>query len=115
MSNLKKKTRKSRTKHNSRTKRNRARGRTPPVSPNVPVSCSICDKSVPRNKTLIPMLCLKEHGDRAHRICKECWWDTFAKEDAPHGCPGCIRNLPLPPAVKGTRKPISEEIFVISD
>lgn len=113
MSKFKKKSRKNRNSRKNRT--NKARGRTPPVSPNVPVSCSMCDKSVPRNKTLVPALCLKEHGDRAHRICKECWWNTFAKEDAPHGCPGCMRNLPLPPTVKGTRKPKSEEIFVISD
>jgi len=37
------------------------------------------------------------------------------KKMPPHGCPGCIRGLPLPPPVKGTRNPISEEIFVISD
>jgi hypothetical protein len=112
MKKLKNKTLKRRKSRKSRT---RARGRTPPVSPNVPVTCSMCDKSVPRNKTLVPALCLKEHGDRAHRICHNCWWNTFAKENAPHGCPGCIKGLPLPPTIKGTRKPTTEEIFVISD
>ena len=109
------KSKKRMRKKSRRSRTNKARGRTPPVSPNVPVSCSMCNSSFPRNETLVPARCLKEHGDRAHRICQECWWNTFAKEDAPHGCPGCIHNLPLPPPVKGTRKPISEEIFVISD
>ena len=107
------KTHKHRKGRKNRT--NRARGRTPPVSPNVPVSCSMCDKSVSRNESLVPARCLKTHGDRAHRICQQCWWNTFAKEDVPHECPGCTRGLPLPPRVKGQRAPISEEIFVISD
>ena len=109
----KKKSRKHRKKNRRHT--SKARGRTPPVSPNIPVNCSMCDKTVVRNKTLVPARCLKEHGDRAHRICQDCWWNTFAKEDAPHGCPGCIKGLPLPPPVKATRKPTIEEIFVISD
>lgn len=113
MSKLKKKTRKNRKSHKNRT--SKGGGRTPTISPTGLVSCSICEHSFPRNETLVPARCLKEHGERAHRICKKCWWNKFAREDAPHGCPGCIRGLPLTPRVKSTRKPTSEEIFVISD
>ena len=110
----KKKSRKHRKSHRRHT--NKARGRTPPASsPTGLVNCCMCNQPFSRNETLVPARCLKEHGDRAHRICQECWWNTFAKEDAPHGCPGCIHNIPLPPALKSTRKPTTEEIFVISD
>ena len=108
----KKKSRKIRS-HKNHT--NKARGRTPPASPTSLVNCAMCNQMFSRNETLVPVQCLKEHGNRAHRICQDCWWNTFAKEDAPHGCPGCIKGLPLPPAIKGTRKPTTEEIFVISD
>jgi hypothetical protein len=86
-----------------------------PVCPNIPVSCSICDKLFDRDKSLIPVLCLKEHGIRAHRICQECWWNTFAKEDAPHGCPGCKRALPLTRRVKDITNTTGNEVFVILD
>jgi hypothetical protein len=62
------------------------------------VICSMCEKNVTKDKTLIPRECLMKHGMSAHRICKDCWWDTeagFAREDASHKCPGCIKGLPL--------------------
>jgi hypothetical protein len=62
------------------------------------VRCVICDREVSIGDTLVPMSCLKRHGKRAHRICNDCWWDPvrgFARENVPHGCPGCKRGLPL--------------------
>ena len=94
----------------------KARG-TSPISPNTNIHCCICDREFPRNEMLIPAACLKKHKERAHRICKDCWWEPqmgFAREDAEHGCPGCKKGLPLNPPIK-TRKPESEEIIVISD
>lgn len=120
------KSRKNRTRrHYPRYKRSfsavKARGLTP-ISPlstsaiaNVP--CSMCDREFPRNEMMIPVRCLQQHGERAHRICQDCWWDPqmgFAREDAPHGCPGCKRGLPLNPLIK-SKKPTTDEIIVISD
>jgi hypothetical protein len=62
---------------------------------NQEVTCAICGKQVHKKDTLIPRVCLNENGGRAHRICKDCWWDTFAKEGEPHNCPGCEKGLPL--------------------
>lgn len=59
------------------------------------VTCAICGEQVHKKDTLIPRVCLNENGGRAHRICKDCWWDTFAKEGEPHNCPGCEKGLPL--------------------
>lgn len=65
---------------------------------NETVNCCMCGREVNINDTLVPSKCLQINGKRAHRICSECWWnpDTgFARENAPHGCPGCAKNLPL--------------------
>jgi hypothetical protein len=62
------------------------------------VNCCMCEKKVNMNDTLIPRECLNKYGQRAHRICSECWWnpDTgFAREGIKHSCPGCVKNLPL--------------------
>ena len=94
----------------------KARGLTP-VSPNVPVSCCVCEGTFPRDDTLVPARCLKENRERAHRICQDCWWDPetgFARENAPHGCPGCIKNFPLTAPLKRVIPKI-EDIIVISD
>ena len=59
------------------------------------MKCCMCEKSSP---SLKPSACLVKHGDRAHRICKECWWDPdtgFAREGASHECPGCKKGLSL--------------------
>ena len=61
-------------------------------------NCCMCEKNVDIKNTLVPRVCLQKYGKRAHRICSECWWNPvtgFAREDAPHGCPGCIKHLPL--------------------
>jgi len=84
------------------------------LSPKDNLPCSMCDRQFPRESMFIPLSCLKKNQDRAHRICEDCWWDPkmgFAREDAPHDCPGCKRHLPLNPPIKS--KP--EEIIVISD
>ena len=88
---IKKNKRKTR-KSIKRTKRNRKGGE------NDKVNCCMCGTEVSINYTLIPRECLNKYGRNAHRICSECWWNSvsgFAREDAPHGCPGCIKKLPL--------------------
>ena len=99
----------------------KARGLTPisPVSTsaiaNVP--CCVCDREFPRESMFIPLVCLQKNRERAHRICSDCWWDPqigFARENAPHGCPGCKQGLSLNPPIK-SRKPTTDEIIVISD
>ena len=67
------------------------------------VQCSMCERMVNKDDTLVPSGCLMNHGKAAHRICKDCWWDPkkgFGREDASHRCPGCEKNLPLTPYVK---------------
>jgi len=62
------------------------------------VTCCICEREVNKNNTLIPRECLMKNGSKAHRICHDCWWNPesgFAREDADHRCPGCLKNLPL--------------------
>ena len=63
------------------------------------VVCSMCEKKVDINNSLIPRKCLMKYGVKsAHRICAECWWDPksgFALETTPHACPGCVKGLPL--------------------
>ena len=50
---------------------------------------------------LSPMTCVQKHGSRAHKICQKCWFSSFAKENASHKCPGCIKKLKLhkPPKI----------------
>lgn len=119
----KKKSRKFRKSKKNRTRRNYSRfsninARGPsPISPTANVQCTMCDHKKPRNQMFTPLECLQNNFDRAHKICKDCWWDPkigFARENASHGCPGCKRGLPLNPRLK-SRKPLSEEIIVISD
>ena len=62
------------------------------------VTCSMCEKDINKKDTLIPRVCLNEHGRRAHRICSECWWNPetgFAREGTKHQCPGCEKKIPL--------------------
>ena len=94
-----------------------ARGPNSPISPTAKIDCCMCDKSIARDKTLVPLACLQKTGERAHRICQKCWWDPksgFGRETAPHGCPGCKRGLPLTAPLK-RRTPKSEDVIVISD
>lgn len=60
--------------------------------------CCMCGKKIDNDKSLIPQECLIKHGKyRAHKVCSECWWGEFAKEGAVHKCPGCAKNIPVPP------------------
>ena len=62
---------------------------------NSDVVCSICEKPINIQKTLVPSKCLRINGIRAHRICKICWFTKFVHEGNDHKCPGCIKELPL--------------------
>ena len=62
---------------------------------NSDVVCSICEKPINIQKTLVPVKCLKKNGIYAHRICNKCWFTKFVDEDNDHKCPGCIKGLPL--------------------
>jgi hypothetical protein len=58
----------------------------------------MCEKVVHKDHSLLPSECKIKHGLRAHRICKECWFDEedgFALEGKSHKCPGCEKGLPL--------------------
>ena len=113
--NLRRTRKLKRTRRLKRT-RVKARGLTP-ISQNANVPCCVCDREFSRESMFIPLACLQKNRERAHRICQDCWWDPqigFARENAHHGCPGCKRGLPLNPPIK-TRKPIRDEIIVISD
>jgi hypothetical protein len=67
------------------------------------VKCSMCEKMVNKDDTLVPSGCLTKHGKGAHRICNNCWWNSekgFASEGMSHKCPGCEKGLPLTPFKK---------------
>jgi hypothetical protein len=65
-----------------------------PTSDNV--NCCMCGKEINKMNGLIPSQCLRTYGtNRAHRICKECWFNKFAVEGVNHSCPGCVKGLPL--------------------
>lgn len=106
-----------------RTRRNLARGSSTSSSSSSSssssnkVQCCMCNKQTSRDKTLVPVVCLKRHGERAHRICQKCWWNKktgFARENAPHGCPGCKKDFPLTAPLPRVT-PNLEDIIVISD
>lgn len=70
------------------------------------VNCCMCENIKNIANTLIPRVCLDEHGLKAHRICHTCWWNPeigFAREGIVHTCPGCEKDLPFT-AVRPTRK-----------
>jgi len=86
-----KKTIKSRkTRTNKYSMKNLGRGLT---------NCCMCGKTVENDEhSLMPSECKIKHGLRAHRICKECWFQPetgFAVEGRSHKCPGCEKGLPL--------------------
>lgn len=61
-------------------------------------TCCMCGKKINSGESLIPRECLMKYGKyRAHKICPECWWGEFAKEDSNHKCPGCEKNIPIKP------------------
>jgi hypothetical protein len=67
------------------------------------VQCCMCGKMVNKDYTMSPSGCLMKHGEGAHRICQDCWWNPekgFGRENASHECPGCLKGLPLTPFEK---------------
>ena len=79
------------------------------------VKCCLCEKNVNIKKTLIPSICLRKYGFKAHRICSKCWWNRkkgFAREDAPHNCPGCEKNIPFT-EIKNKKHSNTKEPIVI--
>lgn len=82
-------------KHKRKTRRTRRRCRR--GGNGEQVKCCMCETIVDKGKTFIPRKCLTRYGkNRAHRICQNCWWNEFAKnEDADHPCPGCVKGLPI--------------------
>jgi hypothetical protein len=62
------------------------------------VKCCMCNKKTLLKESLVPRVCLEEHGLKAHRICRDCWWDDkygFARETGSHLCPGCEKGKSL--------------------
>jgi len=57
--------------------------------------CCMCRNKI-NGTSFIPSGCLMKNGKiRAHKICSDCWWNSFAKEGVNHQCPGCAKGLPL--------------------
>ncbi len=70
-------------------------------------TCCMCGKSI--TDGLMPRTCYMKHGNNAHRICQDCWWDQntgFANENATHECPGCLKGLQLTNQGKTKKTPI---------
>jgi len=91
-----------RIKRSKKTRRHRMKAGNPNHK------CCICGKSI-HNDGLMPRSCYMKHGENAHRICQECWWNEntgFAKENAVHGCPGCLKGLQLTNHSKIKTKPL---------
>ena len=101
-------------KSKSRKNRKSRKGYTIPISIVRDVECCMCEKNFNRNGngTLVPLTCLRKYGERAHRICQNCWWSEFAVENGSHECPGCKKHLPLTTPLK-KNKPTSEEIIIL--
>jgi hypothetical protein len=59
------------------------------------INCCMCNKKQNIENTLVPSKCFQKNMNKAHRICRDCWWDKFALENMHHDCPGCKKNLPL--------------------
>ena len=95
----KKKTMKSKNK--SKTMKKSKGGKSSPKSKSfsfIDEKCCMCENNtVDQMHPLIPMKCLKKYGKfRAHKICSNCWWNKFAKENESHECPGCEKKIPIP-------------------
>lgn len=94
-----------------------AGGPNTPISSTEPLPCCMCGNKFQRDTMMTPVRCLQKYGEQAHKICQECWWDPetgFARENAPHGCPGCTHKQPInPPLI--TIPPRADEIIDITD
>jgi len=86
------------SRRNNRLKNRRTRRRYRKGGNGTTVKCCMCERTVNKNDTFVPQECLIKYGQRAHRICQDCWWDQergFAREGVSHKCPGCVKGLPL--------------------
>jgi hypothetical protein len=62
------------------------------------VSCCICYREKNIDETLMPSSCKMKYGNKCHRICQDCWWNSengFGRETSIHTCPGCEKRIPL--------------------
>jgi hypothetical protein len=78
-------------------------------------NCCMCEKEIKISESLIPRVCLQKYGSRAHRICKNCWFDgpdAFANEHRKHDCPGCEKGLPI---TRVPEKPKITEVIDLTD
>ncbi len=51
-------------------------------------NCVLCCENITQ-EYFYPSICHQKNGENAHRICRECWFTSFALEGADHSCPGC--------------------------
>ena len=59
-------------------------------------SCCICIKPISvSQRALSSAICIQRNGNNSHKICQQCWWDSFAQETICHNCPGCVKGLSL--------------------
>ena len=65
------------------------------IGGNNKIKCATCDNITDISDSFAPRVCYQMHMNKAHRICNDCWWKTFAIEGADHSCPGCKKKLPL--------------------
>ena len=82
------------------------------------VNCCMCGKEIKISEGLIPRVCLEKYGSRAHRICKDCWFDgpnAFATEGISHKCPGCEKGLPLTKVPEKPKDPENPKKTVFID
>ena len=57
--------------------------------------CCMCNNPS-KDSMMTPNECLMKYGKyRSHKICRDCWWNKFAKEGVSHKCPGCQFGKPL--------------------
>jgi len=101
-----KKTRKQKRNNNHQKKYRKTRQRRTYKAGNGEdkVTCCMCERTVNKTGTLVPSKCSIQNSQAAHRICSDCWWDEhrgFAREEASHECPGCVKGLPLTKYEKG--------------
>ena len=75
------------------------------------VPCVMCHRKFDRFTMFSPLPCYNKNFGKAHKICKQCWFNKkngFALESSVHKCPGCVHDLPLnpPPPTKASGETI---------
>ena len=107
------------TKKNRITNRKRTNRKRALVRGGNPIKCCMCDTAVTRDiaSSLVPQKCLQKYGERAHRICTNCWFkpDGFVTEGVNHACPGCKKGFPLTDRIKAEPTKIIDMGYISSD